>query len=720
MGIALPGAGGATRQSVASGAQVIDGSLCFDQSKNQHLKRTPSSASNRRTWTWSGWAKRSELSSSANFFASYGGSLTEDTFLQMYLSNADIIRVISGAGGSTERFASSAVFRDTSSWYHFVFACDTTQSTAADRFKVYVNGSSVTKGSGTDFPQNTNTAINNNIAHYHATYNGTSEKYDGYLSNVYFIDGQQLGPESFGYTDPLTNTWRPKKYTGNLKSSSSTIPDAFTYWTGMDQNWSSGGSTSAGNDYINQALPSSGKVYWEVTLNSPDIYRQIGIAQGASGTGTGYNDNIFGFYYNGNPPIWLTKNSSADDRGDAVAHGATTGTNWNDGDKLMFAWDADNDKIWFGLNGTWYADGDPTNGTNPIISGEDLSANSHYFKQGRTDGNNTTTLTNITSGSASYFSGLNTIYVNRNTFYLPFDGNSPIGEDKTGNGNDWTPVNFGGSVALPKATGAKPILNTDGGGNVARSGVFGSEENQFVTVTVASKTGGGNAYFFGGVERDSLASLRGTTVTFNTTDSTNNTHPFKLSSTNADSSGGTEYTDGVAYYINGSVTTGSDYVTNYSTGAASGFRGIKWTVPHNVSTTYYYCTVHNGMGENGRLTSTTDETKADPYAWKNILALPLVGTSSDVSNSVNSGSTTKAITAQGNAAASSTKSNFYGGSFVFDGTGDYLTTPDSADFDLAGNDFTIEAFVYHSSTNFGSYESVIGQWSDSSTGSFVF
>ena len=49
-------------------------------------------------------------------------------------------------------------------------------------------------------------------------------------------------------------------------------------------------------------------------------------------------------------------------------------------------------------------------------------------------------------------------------------------------------------------------------------------------------------------------------------------------------------------------------------------------MPHNVSTTYYYCTVHNGMGEGGRLYSTTDETKADPYAWKCVLALPLVGT----------------------------------------------------------------------------------------------
>ena len=86
--------------------------------------------------------------------------------------------------------------------------------------------------------------------------------------------------------------------------------------------------------------------------------------------------------------------------------------------------------------------------------------------------------------------------------------------------------------------------------------------NQTVKVTVAGKTGGSNAYFFGGVERATLETLRGTTIEFDTTDPTNNAHPFKLSSTNADSSSGTEYTDGVVYYINDSVVNGSDYVSN--------------------------------------------------------------------------------------------------------------------------------------------------------------
>jgi hypothetical protein len=306
-----------------------------------------------------------------------------------------------------------------------------------------------------------------------------------------------------------------------------------------------------------------------------------------------------------------------------------------------------------------------------------------------------------------------------NSFYLPLDGNSPIGQDQSGNGNDFRPVNFfsGGSVTLDKATGALPILNTTHGGTHAGVGVFGSKENKTVTVTVASKTGGGNAYFFDSVERDSLATIRGSTITFDTTDSTNNSHPFKLSSTNADSSGGTEYTDGVAYYINGSVTTGADYVTNYAAGAASGFRGIKWTVPHNVSTTYYYCTVHNGMGEGGRLTSTTDETKADPYAWKCVLACPLSGSNIDVSNQINAGSTTKVMTTEGNAYASGNTNQFYGGSFEFDGTGDGITTPDNTDFEFGSGEFTIECWVKQDDTS--GFDQFVGKYGGSGDGEYI-
>ena len=108
-------------------------------------------------------------------------------------------------------------------------------------------------------------------------------------------------------------------------------------------------------------------------------------------------------------------------------------------------------------------------------------------------------------------------------------------------------------------SGARPILNTNSGGTVARPGVFGSEVSKRIAVTVSNATGN-NKYYFDTVLNPTLSLIRGATITFDTGDSSNSLL-FKLSSTNADSSNGTEYTDGVKYYINGSSVSGSDYVS---------------------------------------------------------------------------------------------------------------------------------------------------------------
>jgi hypothetical protein len=195
---------------------------------------------------------------------------------------------------------------------------------------------------------------------------------------------------------------------------------------------------------------------------------------------------------------------------------------------------------------------------------------------------------------------------NKPYFYLPMDGNSPIGQDKSGNGNDWTPVNFGGSVALdnPQVSGARPILNTTQGGTQAGVGVFGSKENKYYTVTTAN----GSVYQFDITSGDnpSLSFIRGATYKFDYSSFTG--HPVLFSSTNPDSST-TAYTDGTSIASN----------------------VISFTVPHDApDTLYYYCQNHP-TSMNGSISITTDETKADPYAWKNILALPLVGSANDVS-----------------------------------------------------------------------------------------
>ncbi len=472
MGVAIPLSYVEDR---ASGALVVDGALRFDSTKSHYLSK---SIGNITTFTISYWMKRCGSSRDDTF-------VTESSTGFFYYVNTDgSIRI---NNNTSNIFISNGLYRDPSSWYHIVI------NNNGSTFNLYVNGILDKSASiSTQLYSGTLLIGRDRVS-------GAANHANFYLSNVYFIDGQALDPSYFGYTDPLTNTWRPKKLSSSVA---------------------------------------------------------------------------------------------------------------------------------FGTNG----------------------------------------------------------------FYLPFDGSAPIGQDQSGRGNNWTPVNFGGSNTLEKATGALSILNTDGGGKTAQVGVLGSRAGATFTVTVAS-AGGGNRYFIDGVQQASLSFIRGATYTFDQSAASNSGHPL-LFSTSQD---GSTYSDGV-------TTSG----TPGSSGAYT-----KITVPHNSADTLYYkCGVHSGMG--GSISVTTDERKADLYAWKNVLALPLVGIKSDFSNTINSGTSNKSITANGNAAASSAQSNFYGGSFYFDGNGTTgLTVTYTSDFDCSGT-FTSECWVY--GTQLGNYNPIICQWSSDGTG----
>jgi hypothetical protein len=360
MGVAIPQI---ITEDRASGALVVDGSLRFDSSKSHYLSRTPGSAGSRTTWTWSGWIKRSKLGGTQRFFD--GANATADNDWTSLLFNTSDNLVI-GAYSVFLR-TSNSVYRDINAWMHIVIAADLNNASNSLKYRAWVNNQEITWTS-TSTNQTTsgiNAANNHSIGAEQSPNNGGVGGYtDIQVTNLYFIDGQALDASYFGYTDALTNTWRPKKLSSSVA---------------------------------------------------------------------------------------------------------------------------------FGTNG----------------------------------------------------------------FYLPFDGSAPIGQDQSGRGNNWTPVNFGGSNTLEKATGALPILNTDGGGKVARVGV-----------------------------------------------------------------------------------------------------------------------------------------RTDSNASSLVLALPLVGIKSDFSNAVNSGTSNKAITANGNAAASSAQSNFYGGSFAFDGTGDTLSIASGSDFQIWSGAFTVECWFY--------------------------
>ena len=127
MGVAIPQI---ITEDRASGALVVDGGLRFDSSKSHRLARTPGSAGNQKTWTWSGWVKRSNLGTNQLLFGS--STLWTELFfntsnqLQFYAEGGSV------PGGGLYLY-SNAVFRDLSAWMHIVWVVDTTQPTTSDR-----------------------------------------------------------------------------------------------------------------------------------------------------------------------------------------------------------------------------------------------------------------------------------------------------------------------------------------------------------------------------------------------------------------------------------------------------------------------------------------------------------------------------------------------------------------------------------------------------------
>lgn len=195
----------------------ISRSVRLRSSASAYLNRTPGSATNRKTWTWSGWRKRGSFSSYTHFLSAYVGSGANDSnYFRIFIPNSggDLDKLVIG-GGLTNWRATTQVFRDPSAWYHIIVAVDTTQATANNRIRIYINGSEVTSFSTLTNPtQNADLAINANFAHYMGCEFAAQNFFDGYQTEDILVDGQQLTPSSFGEFDAITGVWKPKKYAG--------------------------------------------------------------------------------------------------------------------------------------------------------------------------------------------------------------------------------------------------------------------------------------------------------------------------------------------------------------------------------------------------------------------------------------------------------------------------------------------------------------------------
>ena len=211
-------------------AQVIDGSLMFN-GVNQHLTRTFSSGGNRRTFTLSYWIKehgQKGTSPTNNPHVLWSGTAVETRggMVHRGTAGADAGRIymFNQVSNSTDSAVwTNSMHRDFSGWKHVVFKVDSTQGTGTNRVKIYINGVEQDDEYKTTPSQNLQFQIN--IAQEHRIGRGIPDDYGNFsLSQYYFIDGQALDASYFGFTDPLTNTWRPKKYTGTYGTTGFWLP----------------------------------------------------------------------------------------------------------------------------------------------------------------------------------------------------------------------------------------------------------------------------------------------------------------------------------------------------------------------------------------------------------------------------------------------------------------------------------------------------------------
>lgn len=401
----------------------IEQSLRFNDDDSAYLSWTPASAGNRKTWTWSGWVKRCALhavNSAQPLFScgSNASNFNEIRFSNTLGSVTDTLNFTFVTGGAdTSRVSASNIFRDTSAWYHVVVALDTTEATAANRVRIYINGAEVSY-SETSYPAlNSDWFINNNLAHNLGRNPvATSRKFDGYLAEVNFIDGLALDPTSFG--EFKSDIWVPKTYTGSYGtngfylsfSDSAAIGDDlsgntndwtannlvasdvmldsptnnYCVWSAIDKdgdvtlsegNMRATGATAAANNVFGSfAIPTSGKWYFEIC--------NIGISQGypvfgIAGVGSSLSDYsptygaaIRPFGGDGNKPYTVIDGSDTVDK--------INDTALSSGEILQFIIDADNGDMWFGIDNTYYglsggstvtvSASDITNGVNPAYT----------------------------------------------------------------------------------------------------------------------------------------------------------------------------------------------------------------------------------------------------------------------------------------------------------------------------------------------------------------
>ena len=377
---------------------------------NTYLKRSLGTATSHKKGTWSFWVKKSKNGASMMLVGNEVANDNNRGYIQF--NSSDKLRIIDNDnGGDNCQMITAQVFRDVNAWYHFVFAFDTTQSTASDRIKWYVNGEQITTFDTASYPaQNIDLKIfeggeanKYHIGSLYASGSG-SNFFDGCMSHVHFSDGYSYAPTVFGSTDSVTGEWQintaPSFTLGNngftilkdgntitdqssnsndftlgggtLSKSEDNPSNVFATLNPLDNKFSTDAVFSNGNNYVAAGGAGNGRFYSTLGMVSGKYYCEIKNVSGSGGTplfavagtsnyalssaGSPLSSQLYDYaLYNGN----------------VYNNDATVGGSWgtvSDGNIIGIAINLDNEqgglnKLYFSINGVWQNGADPSNFT---------------------------------------------------------------------------------------------------------------------------------------------------------------------------------------------------------------------------------------------------------------------------------------------------------------------------------------------------------------------
>lgn len=418
---ALMGAAGASGSGTSFYDYQIEQSLMFSGNAD-YLSRTNGSGGNRKTWTYSVWFKKlkniiGNTSDSYTLISTTGGDYFRIAFPNYSSSNYyDRLDVYQYPTSVNFETVTSNRLQDGFGWYHFVLRVDTTQSSAADRVRQYLNGHEVTEffaDTTGSLAQDFDTDVNvNGQTTWIGSYS-TAEYWPGYMADVALVDGQSYDCTKFG--EFKNGVWIPKDLssgitwgsqgfwlkfasgalgtdssgngnnftaTGFVASqtrkespthNSSSIGGRFWNWNMNAFPYYGSVTLGAGNTQFTnssgtyevagttQGLPLSGKFYCEFVPF--DAGQAIGFMQAYEGMPRNYGNYTGpGSYAASQSPVWVSASGTI-----TIQDGSTvSGSTWTTGDNLAIAVDLDNNKAYFAKNNTWQNSADPANGTNGL------------------------------------------------------------------------------------------------------------------------------------------------------------------------------------------------------------------------------------------------------------------------------------------------------------------------------------------------------------------